>query len=264
VPARQRRVRGDGPGRNDLVGGSVPGGYNLRLLTVVQAMSQLDAVYGEKEARTFATNHWAADPLCAARAARRRRVQRDARALHRAGNLARRSRSFSQQGHTSVSRNESDQRRALLLPQEFKELGSERLVVICENCKPILAEKIRYHREPVFQERLLPPPVVPEMKIEVRTRQAQQPWRYAEDEMPEGETFHVEQLARTSARCRCRPRTRRNRTSCGPSMRSSNLLVVREVCRCAGRRDRAARPRAAQRNGTVRARAAGCRDGLEP
>ena len=32
-------------------------GYNLRLLTVVQAMSQLDAVYGDKEARTFATNH---------------------------------------------------------------------------------------------------------------------------------------------------------------------------------------------------------------
>lgn len=32
-------------------------GYNLRLLTVVQAMSQLDAVYGDKEVRTFATNH---------------------------------------------------------------------------------------------------------------------------------------------------------------------------------------------------------------
>jgi type IV secretion system protein VirD4 len=32
-------------------------GYNLRLLTVIQAMSQLDTVYGDKEARTFATNH---------------------------------------------------------------------------------------------------------------------------------------------------------------------------------------------------------------
>ena len=32
-------------------------GYNLRLLTVVKAMSQFDAVYGDKEACTFATNH---------------------------------------------------------------------------------------------------------------------------------------------------------------------------------------------------------------
>uniref|UniRef100_UPI003567C75A type IV secretory system conjugative DNA transfer family protein n=1 Tax=Hydrogenophaga sp. TaxID=1904254 RepID=UPI003567C75A len=101
-------------------------GYNLRLLTVVQAMSQLDAVYGDKEARTFATNH-GLQILYAPR------EQRDAdvysamlghfseRATSRG-----RSRSFSGHGHSSVSRNESEQRRALLLPQEFKELGSER------------------------------------------------------------------------------------------------------------------------------------------
>ena len=106
-------------------------GYNLRLLTVVQAMSQLDAVYGDKEARTFATNH-GLQILFAPR------EQRDAdeysamlghfteRATSRG-----RSRSFSGHGHSTVSRNESEQRRALLLPQEFKELGSERLVVIC-------------------------------------------------------------------------------------------------------------------------------------
>ena len=61
-----------------------------------------------------------------------------------------RSRSYGGQGHSSVSRNDSDQRRALLLPQEFKELGSERLVAIVENCKPILGEKLRYHLDPIF------------------------------------------------------------------------------------------------------------------
>ena len=98
-------------------------GYNLRLLTVVQAMSQLDSVYGEKEARTFATNH-GLQILFAPR------EQRDAdeysamlghfteRATSRG-----RSRSFGHHGHSTVSRNESEQRRALLLPQEFKELG---------------------------------------------------------------------------------------------------------------------------------------------
>ena len=163
-------------------------GYNLRLLTVVQAMSQLDAVYGDKEARTFATNH-GLQILYAPR------EQRDAdeysamlghfteRATSRG-----RSRSFSGHGHSTVSRNESEQRRALLLPQEFKELGSERLVVIFENCKPILGEKIRYHRDKAFTPRLLPAPAVPRMDMDLHLARVQQRWRYADDELAPGET----------------------------------------------------------------------------
>ena len=170
-------------------------GYNLRLLTVVQAMSQLDAVYGDKEARTFATNH-GLQILYAPR------EQRDAdeysamlghfteRATSRG-----RSRSFSQHGHSSVSRNDSEQRRALLLPQEFKELGSERLVVIFENCKPILGEKIRYHREKVFKARLRPAPAVPRMDMDVHLARVQQRWRYASDELAPGESLDVDALA---------------------------------------------------------------------
>jgi type IV secretion system protein VirD4 len=163
-------------------------GYNLRLLTVVQAMSQLDAVYGDKEARTFATNH-GLQILYAPR------EQRDAdeysamlghfteRATSRG-----RSRSFSGHGHSTVSRNESEQRRALLLPQEFKELGRERLVVICENCKPILGEKIRYFQDKVFTDRLLPAPKVPQMNMDQHLAKVQQRWRFAEDELPPGQT----------------------------------------------------------------------------
>ncbi|MCV2366979.1 type IV secretory system conjugative DNA transfer family protein [Roseateles oligotrophus] len=170
-------------------------GYNLRLLTVVQAMSQLDAVYGEKEARTFATNH-GLQILYAPR------EQRDAdeysamlghfteRATSRG-----RSRSFSEHGHSSVSQNESDQRRALLLPQEFKELGSERLVVIFENCKPILAEKIRYHRDELFKTRLLPPPKVPQIDMDLHFARVQQRWSYAEDEVPADKGFDINRLA---------------------------------------------------------------------
>ena len=170
-------------------------GYNLRLLTVVQAMSQLDAVYGDKEARTFATNH-GLQILYAPR------EQRDAdeysamlghfteRATSRG-----RSRSFSQHGHSSVSRNDSEQRRALLLPQEFKELGSERLVVIFENCKPILGEKIRYHREKIFRARLRPAPAVPRMDMDLHLARMQQRWRYASDELAPGESLDVDALA---------------------------------------------------------------------
>jgi type IV secretion system protein VirD4 len=170
-------------------------GYNLRLLTVVQAMSQLDSVYGEKDARTFATNH-GLQILYAPR------EQRDAdeysamlghfteRATSRG-----RSRSFSRHGSSSVSRNDSEQRRALLLPQEFKELGTERLVVIFENCKPILGEKIRYHRDKVFKARLRSPPVVSPIDMDLHFARVQQRWRYADDELPVGETLCVEQLA---------------------------------------------------------------------
>jgi type IV secretion system protein VirD4 len=170
-------------------------GYNLRLLTVVQAMSQLDAVYGEKEARTFATNH-GLQILYAPR------EQRDAdeysamlghfteRATSRG-----RSRSFSGRGQTTVSRNESEQRRALLLPQEFKELGAERLVIVMENCKPILGQKIRYHREKVFTDRLLPPPVVPAIDMDLHFARVQRRWTWAPDEMDAGQELRLEQLA---------------------------------------------------------------------
>jgi len=170
-------------------------GYNLRLLTVVQAMSQLDAVYGDKDARTFATNH-GLQILYAPR------EQRDAdeysamlgQFTERATSRGR-SRSFSQHGHSSVSRNESDQRRALLLPQEFKELGSERLVVIFENCKPILGEKIRYHREKVFKARLRPAPSVPRIDMDLHIARVQQRWRFADDELAPGESLRIEALA---------------------------------------------------------------------
>ena len=170
-------------------------GYNLRLLTVVQAMSQLDAVYGDKEARTFATNH-GLQILYAPR------EQRDAdeysamlghfteRATSRG-----RSRSFSGHGHSTVSRNESEQRRALLLPQEFKELGSERLVVIFENCKPILGEKIRYYRDKAFTSRLRPAPAVPRMNMDLHLARVQERWRYSDDEPGPGDGLDYEQLA---------------------------------------------------------------------
>ena len=170
-------------------------GYDLRLLTIVQAMSQLDSVYGDKEARTFATTHG----LQILYAPREQRDAEEYSAMlgqftERATSRGR-SRSFSQHGHSSVSRNESDQRRALLLPQEFKELGSERLVVICENCKPILGEKIRYHQEKVFTSRLRPPPVVPQIDMDLHLARVQQRWRFASDELVPGEGLSVEALA---------------------------------------------------------------------
>ncbi|MBW8848023.1 MAG: type IV secretory system conjugative DNA transfer family protein [Burkholderiales bacterium] len=174
-------------------------GYNLRLLTIIQAMSQLDAVYGEKEARTFATNH-GLQILYAPR------EQRDAdeysamlgQYTERATSRGR-SQSFSNHGHSSISRNESEQRRALLLPQEMKSLGSDRLVLVLENCKPILGEKIRYFNDKAFRTRLKPAPNVPRMNMDLHLARVQGRWRYANDDLPDGETIDIQRLAHDMA-----------------------------------------------------------------
>lgn len=78
----------------------------------------------------------------------------------------------------SSSTSTSDQRRALMLPQEIRELGQTREIVSLENCKPILCDKIRYYEDPDFTCRAnLPPPSIPRQdidtfiaKIENRTR----------------------------------------------------------------------------------------------
>jgi len=155
-------------GRVPMIANSAPylAGYNLRLLTVVQAMSQLDSVYGEKDARTFATNH-GLHILYAPR------EQRDAVEYSEmlghftdTSTSRGRSRSYSTHSASSVSRTETDQRRSLLFPQEFKELGPERIVVIVENCKPVLARKLRYYEVKELKRRLLPPPEVPLMDMD--------------------------------------------------------------------------------------------------
>jgi type IV secretion system protein VirD4 len=52
----------------------------------------------------------------------------------------------------------SEQRRALLLPQEVKALGSDDAIVFYEGLRPIRCKKIRYFKDRRFKERLLPPP----------------------------------------------------------------------------------------------------------
>jgi type IV secretion system protein VirD4 len=64
-------------------------------------------------------------------------------------------------GRQSRSQSVSLQRRALLLPQEVKELGSERCIVFYEGLRPIRCKKIRYFRDKRFRRRLFPAPSGP-------------------------------------------------------------------------------------------------------
>ncbi len=68
-------------------------------------------------------------------------------------------------------------------------------MVIFENCKPILGEKIRYYRDKAFTSRLLKAPTVSRMAMELHLARVQQRWRYADDELPAGQTLNLEALA---------------------------------------------------------------------
>lgn len=148
-------------------------GYNMRLLTIIQNKSQLEDVYGKAGALTLLSNHalmvmYAPSPT----------VQSDAQEYSEMlgyETVKSRSRTSSMQ---SSSTSTSDQRRALMLPQEIRELSQTREIVSLENCKPILCDKIRYYEDPDFTCRAhLPPPSIPKQdidtfiaKIENRTR----------------------------------------------------------------------------------------------
>jgi type IV secretion system protein VirD4 len=68
---------------------------------------------------------------------------------------------FDRRGARSRSVSISEQRRALLLPQEVKELGNEEAIVFYEGLRPIRCRKIRYFVDRRFRSRVLPPPATP-------------------------------------------------------------------------------------------------------
>lgn len=123
-------------------------GYNMRLLTIIQNKSQLEDVYGKAGAVTLLSNHalmimYAPSPA----------TQSDANEYSEMlgyQTVKSKSRSMSKGGGST---SESDQRRALMLPQEIRELGSDNEIVTLENTKPIFCQKIRYYKDPVFTER---------------------------------------------------------------------------------------------------------------
>ena len=142
-------------------------GYNVRVVMVFQTPSQLREVYGVENAKTMMKSLGArimyapkdfddakeiSDELGFTTVRVRTRSRPQFGGL---GGKAGRS------GNVS----ESEQKRALLLPQEVKELGPRKEIIFCEGLRPILANKIRYFADRRFQKRLLPPPLDPAPRL---------------------------------------------------------------------------------------------------
>jgi type IV secretion system protein VirD4 len=135
-------------------------GYNVRVVMVVQTPSQLREVYGSHSAETMLKS-------LAARIVFAAKDHADAREISdelgfttvRVKSLSTPVMEFgSGKGRRSRNQTVSEQRRALLLPQEVKALGSEEAIIFYEGLRPIRGRKIRYYQDRRFIARLLPPP----------------------------------------------------------------------------------------------------------
>lgn len=153
-------------------------GYNVRVLLVIQTPAQLREVYGPNGAETMMKS-------LAARIVFAPKDITDAREISdELGNTTVKVKTLSRplmdlsdsKGRRQRSVSVSEQRRALLLPQEVKELGAEQAIIFYEGLRPIRCRKIRYFQDRRFTSRLLPPPEVKQQRAEVAvaapTRQA--------------------------------------------------------------------------------------------
>jgi type IV secretion system protein VirD4 len=142
-------------------------GYNVRVLLVIQTPAQLREVYGVNAAETMLKS-------LAARIVFAPKDVSDAREISdELGNTTINVRTLSKPAldfsdakgrrHRSVSI--SEQRRALLLPQEVKALGNDHAIIFYEGLRPIRCKKIRYFQDKRFAQRLLPPLVVERREV---------------------------------------------------------------------------------------------------
>lgn len=146
------------PGRIGIIdkANSFMAGYGLRLLTIIQSPGQLEAEprkgYGKESARTLITNH-------ACQIIYTPREQKDANEYSEMlGTYTFKakgtSRNLGGKSAGSRSESESDQKRALLMPQELKEMKQREQIINLENTKPIKCTKIAYFEDAIFIDRL--------------------------------------------------------------------------------------------------------------
>ncbi|WP_369059078.1 type IV secretory system conjugative DNA transfer family protein [Caulobacter sp. 73W] len=136
-------------------------GYGVRLVCVVQTLSQLRARYGEDAAEITAN--------CAVQAYFAPATIQDAREL---------SETLGTYGHGSISRSKpsglssgrrsethAEQRRPLLLPHELLTLDRETIIVAPRGRAPVRGKRLLWAKARAFSSRWRPPPPVPPRKL---------------------------------------------------------------------------------------------------
>ena len=133
--------------------------YGVRFLMVIQSKSQLRDTYGPERARTIFENCGAEivfgtdDPELTREISERLGYNTVSAVSHsRSGSL------LSEKGRDSKTT--SDQRRALMLPQEIRTLDRGKCIILSPGMRPILADRILYYEDRTFKHLLLAAPEV--------------------------------------------------------------------------------------------------------
>lgn len=143
------------PGKIQILQTSVSfiAGYSLRLLSIYQSQSQLETPpplgYGREGAKTLLTNH-------ACQIYYAPREQEDAETISKIlGNttVKQQSQSFNRGGAGGGSRSVSETHRALMLPQELREMAFEKELITIDSGKPILCNKAFYYNDKFFMDK---------------------------------------------------------------------------------------------------------------
>ncbi|MBW8719401.1 MAG: type IV secretory system conjugative DNA transfer family protein [Variovorax paradoxus] len=139
-------------------------GYNVRAVIIVQSNSQLIEKYGIEGAKSIRK-------MLAARIVFPPKEYEDAEAISRElGTYTVRQKNISRPMWGGANKEPtvtiSEQPRRLLLPQEVKELGPDRMILFYEGLRPVLAHRILYFRDRLFAPRELPPPLVPKLNVD--------------------------------------------------------------------------------------------------
>jgi len=167
-------------------------GYGLRLAPILQSPAQIVEVYGKEAAQTFTTNH-ALQIVFPPKASDMQTAKDVCEWLgYQTVKGVSKSRGKSLFSKREQSENESDQRRALLLPQEVTSLGKQKQIVVVEDTPAIMSKRIRYFEDRMFIERL--------RSVSPSLVKAKKWWRYPteaelKDAMKRGElAAHVPRL----------------------------------------------------------------------
>ena len=124
-------------------------GYGLRLLLIIQTPSQVTDLYGRDATRTFFTNF-------GCQIVYPPREQTDAEEYSKLvgyETFKTKSISHSSGKGKSHSTSTSDQRRAVMNPDELKMMPKSDCIISLGNSRPIYAKKIVYYTDPVFAKR---------------------------------------------------------------------------------------------------------------
>ncbi|MBD8873467.1 type IV secretory system conjugative DNA transfer family protein [Rhodanobacter sp. DHB23] len=134
---------------------SISASYGVRDLCIVQSRAQLRSAYGDHDAQNFITNHGAQIVFAP-------REQADANEYSEMlgyKTLRRQQRSTSRgRDSRQVSISYNEEKRALFLPQEIKQLPQDEEIIFYEGCKPIRARKNWFFKDKELKARADVPP----------------------------------------------------------------------------------------------------------